>query len=46
MRWEVESIVAGELARGQFLKECKGHIFKTGLYIVDEGTTLREVKGQ
>lgn len=38
--------MAGEMARGQLLKEYKGHIFKNGLYTVDDGTTLRDFKGQ
>lgn len=46
MKWEVENIVAGEMARGQLPKEYKGHIFKTNLYIVDDGITLRDFKGQ
>lgn len=42
--WQrVTDEVAGGLARGQFLRAYKGHSFNTRLYIVDEGTTMREM---
>lgn len=42
--WQrVTDEVAGGLAGGQFRRAYKGHIFNTRLYIVDEGTIMREM---